>query len=146
VNYLPQIKQALSSADLTFLTNRGTQGLMHRVRRERKQVALGYLEALKTDFERLLRLAKIIAVLSPAVSALHEWERFRLGLTFRWRYEMIRLRLIAGFALTPQLGNLSNLVSGLHVRIETAMQELGERAALATKMASALGRGGMDVG
>jgi len=40
---------------------------------------------------------------------------------------MIRWKLLAGFVTVPQLDGLSDLVSGLSVRMEAAMKELGER-------------------
>jgi len=55
---------------------------------------------------------------------------------------MVRLQLRAGLIPILGLDGLSDLVSGLSVRMETAMNELGERAALAAEMASSLdGRG-----
>lgn len=50
---------------------------------------------------------------------------------------MIRLGLQAGFTPLPQIGNLSNLLSGYSVRLEEAMKQLGERAAIVAEMVSA---------
>jgi hypothetical protein len=135
VNFLPQIRQALAKTDDEFLAERGLDALRQRVRRERRDVALAYLSALRGDFQNLLRMAKIIAVLSPELAAMQEFERIRLTVTFRCRYEMIRIKLLAGLAPMPQLDGLSCLISGLSVRMETAMKELGERAALAAELA-----------
>jgi hypothetical protein len=44
-----------------------------------------------------------------------------------------------------QLDGLSNLVSGLSVRLEMAVQELGERAAAAAELASSMNRRGLDI-
>jgi hypothetical protein len=75
----------------------------------------------------------------------HEFERLRLTATFAWQCEVIRLRLLAGIAPAPQLEVLSDLVSGLSVRMEAAMKELGERAAVAAELASSVNRRGLDV-
>jgi hypothetical protein len=40
---------------------------------------------------------------------------------------------------------LSEVISRFSIRMETAMQDLGERAALAAKMASSLDGRGLDV-
>ena len=136
VSFLPQIRQALAKTDEEFLSGRGLNALQRRVRRERRRVALAYLSALRGDFQRLLRMARIIAVLSPEVTALQEFERFGLTVKFGWRCEMIRMQLRAGLAPIPRLDGLSDLVSGLSVRMETAMTELGARAALAAELAS----------
>jgi len=145
VTYLPQIRQALAQPDYEFLSARGSREVRRRVRRERLHVALSYLAALREDFQSLLRMARVIAVLSPEVAAAHEFERLRLTAEFNWRYQWIRCRLFLGFAPLPQLDGLSNLVSNLSVRIETAMKELGERAALAAELASSLDHGGVDL-
>jgi hypothetical protein len=105
---------------------------------------LGYLRELRRDFEKQLQIARIIAVLSPEVTAVQEWERLRLTLKFIWQYEIIRMQLQAGLAPLPRLSGLANVVSGLSVRMENAIKELGERAAMATELASALDRGGVD--
>jgi hypothetical protein len=115
------------------------------VRQERRRAGLAFLSAVREDFLSLLRLAKIIAVLSPEVAALHEFERLRLTLEFAWRYEVIRMQLRAGLAPLPRLDALSDFVSSMSVRMETAMKELGERAALAAELGSSLNRGGRDV-
>ena len=135
VNFLPQIRQALAKTDDEFLAQRGLDALRQRVLRERRDVVLAYLSALRGDFQNLLRMAKIIAVLSPELAAMQEFERIRLTVTFRCSYEMIRIKLLAGLAPVPQLDGLSCLISGLSVRMETAMKELGERAALAAELA-----------
>jgi hypothetical protein len=145
VDYLPQIRQALAPMDFDFLLNNASPDLQRRVRRERLRVALAYLAAVRGDFPSLLRTAKVFAVLSPEVAAVHELERLRLTAKFTWHYQMIRWKLLAGFAPVPQLDGLSNLVSGLSVRMEVAMRELGERAAAAADLASSVNRRGLDV-
>jgi hypothetical protein len=144
VMYLPQIAQALSRMDYEYLSERVSGKVQRRVRRERLRVALLFLAALREDFQSLLRLARVISVLSPEVVATHEFERLRLTTEFAWRYELTRLKLFLGLAPMPQLGALSELVSGLSVRIESAMNELGERAALATELASSMDRRGVN--
>ena len=145
VAHLPQIQQAFADSDFEFLFERGQSSLVRRVRRERRQVALAFLSAVREDFDRLLHTATIISVLSPEVAALHEFERLRLIVKFNLRYRIIRMQLHLGLAPIPRLSRLSDLVSGLSVRMETAMKELGERAALAAELASSLDRRGGDV-
>ena len=145
MTYLSQIRQALAATDYEFLSKRASKEMVRRVRRERRSVALGYLAALRSDFQSLLRMARMIAAMSPQVAAVHEFERLRLTAKFRWQYEVIRWKLLAGFAPVPQLDGLSNLVSGLSVRMEKAMNELGERAAAAAELASSVNRRSLDV-
>jgi hypothetical protein len=70
--------------------------------------------------------------------------RLRLGMTFSIRYEMVRIKLLFGFAPLHELGALSEFVGKLAGRLETAMRDLGERAALATKLPSPLDGGGLN--
>lgn len=143
--YFPQIRQALTKTDDDFLRKRASGALARRVHRERHRVALAYLRSLRTDFQNLLKMARIVAMLSPAVTAVQEWEKLRLTVRFFLQYEIIRLELWAGFTPLPRLGGLANVVSGLSVRMESAIKELGERAAMASELASSLNRAGVDL-
>jgi len=145
VSYFPQVRQALAAEDFAFLSSRGSRELTRRMRKERRKIALAYLSCLREDFLKLWRLARVIAAMSPQVGVAQEIARLRLGLAFSLRYEMIRIQFFFGFAPLPELGSLSDLVSRLSIRLETAMQNLGERAALASRLASSLDDGhGLD--
>lgn len=145
VTYLPQIRQALSRADLAYLASHASPAVLDRTRADRRRVALDYLKEVSSDFERLQSLARVIAGLSPEVSASTEWERLRLAMRFRLRVRYIRFRLQAGSFPLEQVTLLNNIVSGLSVRIEMAMVQLGERAALAAELASSVNRNGVDL-
>lgn len=144
--YLPLIRQALSPSDFAFLSSRGSPELARRTSKERRRIALSYLSELREDFQRLLRLARVVAALSPEVGAAQELERLRLSLEFSWRYQMVRARLHSDLLALPKLNALSLMVSELAVRMETAMKELGERAAIGAQLTSSLDRHGVDVG
>ena len=94
-------------------------------------------ELLRGDFDRLLRLGRSIALLSPEVVAVQEFERFRLTVEFHWRCRAIALGLLLGTATLPQISAVSDQVSHLAVRLEAALKEMGERAVLAVELASA---------
>jgi hypothetical protein len=144
VTYFPQVRQAMAAEDSAFLGSRASQALTRRVRRERRKIVLAYLACLRGDFLKLWQLARIIASMAPQVGAAQELERLQLGLAFSWRYEMIRMKFLLGFAPLPELGSLSEVVSRLSIRLETAMKDLGERAALAAKLASSPDGRGLD--
>jgi hypothetical protein len=146
ISYLPQIRQALAEEDYQYLSEKASSLLQKRVRRERRNVVRSYLEALREDFQGILRMANTMAALSPEVVAIQEFERLRLTISFSWRYQMIRWRLWAGGVPAAQLDGLSNLVSGLSVRMEAALKEIGERAALAAELASSVDRRGLGAG
>jgi hypothetical protein len=132
---MAQIRQAMDRADFSFAKDKGGQYLSSRLRRERKQVTLLYLEAIRRDFEQSLRIARIIAVLSPEVSGSQEYERLRLSLVFRWRFQVIRLRILLGNVAQDQVVTLGQMATALAAQMEETMARLGERAALAAELA-----------
>jgi hypothetical protein len=114
------------------------------MQRERRKVALAYLFALRAEFERLLRTARIVAALSPEVAGRQQLERVVLTLRFLWRYRVIRMGVWAGFTPLPQISALSDFLSGYSVRLEEAIRELGERAAMGAEMVSSRDRRRID--
>jgi hypothetical protein len=102
---------------------------------------LSYLSELRHEFERLLRSAKIIAALSPEIGVGQEFERLSLSVRFFWRFRMIQMALYLGRTPQLQVDALSNMISGLSVRLEAAVRAMGERAALAAEMISSANRG-----
>jgi hypothetical protein len=134
VSNLPQIKQALADSDFIYLENQGYPVLAKRIRKERRRIALNYLTCLRGEFEKLLRLARMVAVMSPNVAVAQEVQGLRLSLEFSYRYYLIYFRLVTGIAPLQAIGSLSNMVSALTIRMETAMSELGERAALSAEL------------
>lgn len=143
--YLPLVRQALSAADFVFLETRGSRTLANRLRRERRRIALSYLANLHDDFLRLLRVAKAIATLSPEIATAQELERIWLSFQFAFRYRVLWAGLFTGVPSLGRLDDLSQMVSELAVRMETAISELGERAAIAAQLASSLDRRRVDI-
>lgn len=143
--HLPLIKQALVNLDFAYLNGRGYPALAKRIRKERRHIALGYLACLRLEFEKLLHLARMVAVMSPNVEVAQEVRGLRLNLEFTYRYYLIYFRLLSGVAPLEAIGNLSNMVSALTIRMETAMRELGEQAVLGAELLPHNG-GGLDTG
>ena len=125
----------MDPADAEFVEAKGGRDLSARVRRERRRVTLLYLAALQRDFEQSLRVARIIAVLSPEVSSSHEYERIRLAMIFRWRLQMIKIRLLMGIMPQPQVAKVWQMAATVAMQMEESMAKLGERAALAAELA-----------
>jgi len=129
------IRRSQDGADLQYAASRCGRELARRLGRERHQVALLYLDSLRADFEQLLRIARVVALLSPEISSSHEYERLRLALLFRLRFQLVKVRLLFGDAAMPQVQALGQMVSTLAIRMEAAMQALGERATSAANLA-----------
>ena len=98
--------------------------------KERRRIALDYLAALRTDFEKLVHFAQFVSALSPELDVAHELQGLRLRSEFWFRYQLIRLRLAWDIRPLEAISGLSDLISGWTVRMEEAVSELGERAAL----------------
>jgi hypothetical protein len=145
VQYMPQIQQALSEEDRQYLMAKGGAHLLKAVERDRRKATGEFLGALQGEFHRLLRMASIVAALSPEVEPLQEFERLRLTAVFQCRLQLVRARLRMGSAPSRELGELSDVVSRLNVRMESALRILGERAALAADMLSAVERGDVQL-
>ncbi len=131
--YFSLIRRASSSEDLEFLAKRGHSKLRARLSKERRKVILLYLGQLRSDFQRLSRMAKAVAALSPTVGIGREFERVWIATEFMARYYAIRLGFSYGFVPVAQLNLLSQMVSQLSIQMETSMKEFGERAALAVR-------------
>jgi hypothetical protein len=134
ISNLPQIKQALADSDFIYLKDQGYPALAKRIRKERRRIALTYLACLRVEFEKLLRLARMVALMSPNVAVAQEVQGLRRNLEFSYRYYLIYFRLVSGIAPQEAIGGLSNMVSALTIRMETAMSELGEQAALGAEL------------
>jgi hypothetical protein len=145
ISHLPQIKQALANSDFVYLKDQGHPALAKRIRKERRRISLVYLDCLRVEFEKLLHLARMVAVMSPNVAVAQEVQGLRLNFEFSCRYYLIYLRLVSGVAPLEAIGSLTNMVSALTVRMERAMSELGERAALSAELSPHNG-GGLDAG
>lgn len=138
--YWPQIQQALSGQDLEYVKRRAPRCLP-QLSRERRGVTFEYLRGLKGDFEQMLHLATAIAVLSPEVKAVHEWERLRLTAQFRTRYRIVQLCVLLRVGSMDGMHQLNDTVSRLMVKLDDALSELGEHAALALELRSSLDGG-----
>ena len=135
LNHMQQIRRSMDPADFEYAKAKGGRRLESRLRHERRHVALLYLGAIKRDFEQSLRVARVIAVLSPEVSGSQEYERIRLSMIFRWRFQVTKARLLIGIIPEPQLFSVWQMAASMAVQMEETMARLGERAALATELA-----------
>jgi hypothetical protein len=97
--------------------------------RERRAVALRFLEGLHEDFSNLAKLGRIIAALSPEVSREQETQRLILSVKFQLLYTLVRLRLSAGNLPIEQIEHLTGLVSRLATRMDEAMGQISALSA-----------------
>jgi hypothetical protein len=130
---LPQILQCLRPEDTDFLHTRGYDNLVARVRRERKRIALVYLQYLEEEYQLLLDATRVLAKVAPEVSAMDEFQRFRLNLRFVLYCRYLRWRLHLGLSPWTIFGILGDMEGDMTLRLEAATTSIGERAAIASE-------------
>src|SRR5208337_165106 len=135
---LPQILQALQPEDTAFLRARGFAPLRRRIRSERGRIALLYLDCLQEEYEMLLEASRVVAAMAPEMIALDEAERFKLNLRFALGCRYLRWKLRLGLEPWRGLGLLSEMASGMTLRLEGATSQIGERAAWSLEFSSIL--------
>jgi hypothetical protein len=126
--YFPQIRQALSVEDTKYLKEIAPRHIAKQALRERRAVALRFLEGLHEDFSNLARLGRVIAALSPEVSREQETERLILSLKFQTLYALVWLRLSSGNLPLEQLEHLTGLVGRLATRMNETMTEISAQS------------------
>jgi len=126
--YFLQIRQALSAGDTKYLRETAPRHVAKQALRERRAVALRFLEGLHEDFSNLLTLGRVIAALSPEVSREQETERLILSLKFQMLYVLVWLRLSSGSLPLEQLEHLTGLVGRLATRMNEAITEISARS------------------
>jgi hypothetical protein len=117
---LSPVLRALRPEDAQFLVSLGQPELAGRLVRQRKRIGLMYLQALQNEFEGLLAASRTLAVMSPHLMPMEEFDRLKLSIRFALlcRYMRIKLR----FGLSSSQGGFDRL-SAMAVRISIAMEE-----------------------
>jgi len=129
LQYFAQVRRALSAEDAQYLRDRASRRTARRALRARRAVVRGFLAGLLEDFERLERLGRTIAALSPVVNRRQEFERLWLGARFRMVYAVVQFYLALGLVSVPQLEALTNQVGSLARRLHEAMAALSAASA-----------------
>lgn len=131
LQYFALVRRALSAEDAEYLHERASRFVARRALRARRAVVRGFLAGLLEDFQRLERLGRTIAALSPVISRKQEFERLWLGVRFRLVYAVVQFYLALGLVSVPQLEALTNQVGSLARRLHEAMAALSAASAAA---------------
>ncbi len=141
---LPQILLALQAKDTEFLEERGYPKLRQRIRAERKNIALNFLEFIENDYRTLMEASRVLAAMAPEVVAAQEWERLRSSVGFTWNCRLLRWRLMTGLRPWDNFAKLSEMANDLSYRLEQLTTKIGERVVLASKFPSLLEERGSE--
>jgi len=118
--YFPQVRHALSSEDAPYLAAHTSPGVYRRWRKSIRRAGRSYLAALREDFSRLNRVARVVALYSSQVNFRQEVDLFRLNLRFQLLYGIVLSRFLLGLPAGDRLGQMASLIGSLGSRLEQA--------------------------
>jgi hypothetical protein len=127
-SHLSPILQALRPEDAEFLEGLGKPELAARLVTQRKQIGLMYLQALQNEFECLLAASRTLAVMSPQLMPMEEFERLKLSIRFELLCGYMRFRLKFGQSPQKEFGKLSEMAGRITTALERATGAAVERA------------------
>jgi hypothetical protein len=126
--YFPQVSRALSEEDARFLQTRAAPDVRRSALRARRSVALNFLTGLKDDYQKLDRLARVLASLAPSANQRREAHRIWLAFRFGFRWRVVWLEIWSGAAPISQLQSMAGLIGGLAAQMQTSMNAIQESA------------------
>jgi hypothetical protein len=125
---MSHILQALQPQDTEYLRTVGQVALMQAIRRQRRVIALNYLQQLQEEFELLLEISRVLAVMSPELIAMEEMERWKLSLAFAANCAFLKWKLRLGLQPFSGFTLLSNMATSFARRLEAATARIAEAA------------------
>ncbi|HKM67747.1 MAG TPA: hypothetical protein VJX70_11320 [Candidatus Acidoferrum sp.] len=131
---LPQILRALQPEDTEYLRKDGHAALMHTVRQQRRRIALAYVEQLQNEFETLLEISRVLAVMSPEVIATQEFERWKLSTVFAMNCAWLRWRLRLGLRPFAGLALLTGMATNIIRQLEAAISGISQAAVMGSEV------------
>jgi len=125
---MSQILQTLQPEDTEYLREAGRAALMQALRKQRRQIALNYLDRLQEEFETLLEISRVLAVLSPELVGIEEIERWKLSLDFAANCAFLRWKLRLGLQTFSGFTLLSNMATNIARQLDAATTRIAEAA------------------
>jgi hypothetical protein len=125
---ISHVMQALQPADTEYLRETGQVALMQTLRRQRRRIALDYLNHLQKEFEMLLEVSRVLAVMSPEALGMEEMERWKLSLTFATNCAFLRWKLRLGLQPFSGFNLLSNMATDIGRQLDAATTRIAEVA------------------
>jgi hypothetical protein len=123
---MSHILQALQPQDTEYLRSVGQVVLMQTIRRQRRVIALNYLQQLQEEFELLLEISRVLAVMSPEVIAMEEMERWKLSLAFAANCAFLKWKLRLGLQPFSGFALLSDMATSFAHSLEAATARIAE--------------------
>lgn len=127
-SHLFPVLQALGPEDAQFLSALGRPELAARLVQQRKRIALMYLQSLQNEFDCLLAASKTLALMSPQLMPMEEFERLKLSIRFALLCPYMRMRLRFGLSSRGGFDMLSAMAARITMALEGATAASAERA------------------
>jgi hypothetical protein len=125
---MSHVMQALQPEDTEYLRETGQVALMQTLRRQRRRIALDYLNQLQEEFEMLLEISRMLAVMSPEAMGMEEMERWKLSLAFAANCAFLRWKLRLGLQPFSGFTLLSNMATDIARQLDAATTRIAEVA------------------
>jgi len=125
---MPHILQALQPGDTEYLRETGQLAMMQTLRRQRRRIALNYLDQLQEEFEMLLEISRMLAVMSPELIGMEEMERWKLGMAFAANCAFLKWKLRLGLAPFAGFALLSDMAASFTRQLDIATTRIAESA------------------
>ena len=132
-SHLCPILQSLRPEDAEFLEKIGRPELAARLIAQRKQIGLTYLQALQNEFECLLAASRTLALMSPQLMPMEEFERMKLSVRFELLCGYMRFRLKFGQSPQKEFGKVCEMAGRITMALEQATGAVVERATAGLK-------------
>lgn len=118
--YFPQMRHAVSADDCVYLAGRGSPAVYRRWKKSVRRATRLYLAALREDFSRLNRLARLLSLYSPQVRLRQEVELAWRNVQFQMLYGLVWCRFLLGRPAVGSFGRMASLIGTLGSRLEQA--------------------------
>jgi hypothetical protein len=126
---MSHVMQALQPQDTEYLRETSQLAMMQTLRQQRRGIALNYLDQLQVEFEELLEISRVLALMSPQVTGLQEINRWKLGMSFAANCALLRWKLRLGLQPFSGFTLLSNMATDIARQLEMATTHIAEAAA-----------------
>ncbi len=125
---MSHVLQALQPQDTEFLRETGQLELMQTLRRQRRRIAVNYLDQLQAEFEELLEISRVLTVMAPQATGMQEMNRWKLGVSFAANCALLRWKLRLGLEPFTGFTLLSNIATDFARELEMATARIAEAA------------------
>ena len=123
---ISHVVQALQPEDTEYLRETGQVALMQTLRLQRRRIALNYLDQLQDEFEELLEISRVLALMSPQVTGMQEMQRWKLSVAFAVNCAFLRWKLRLGLQPFSGFTLLSNMATDIARQLEMATARIAE--------------------